>query len=403
MPKPRIALILNEPPLPRLGAATRSYHAMIKELAQRGTDLHVFATGVADDDTREALRTAYPNFHDRIRLFPPGHPVRLVDKLRNAARPMAFMTGAALERTIRQQLRAGEFDLVHVEHAWTARALPRSLKNVPKLLGLHYFLKTDFGASPPAKSLRERIARNRILGAEAALVRRFDHVRVLSAEMAETLAGIHPGAKAHVVPLPIDPADYRFVPPAEDVDREPVVTMIGSMYWPPSLSAAERLVTRLWPRIRERVPAAKLEIVGRDAFRHFGASQGQNGISVYENVPEIEPFFRRATVLAYAPPAGSGTKVKIQEAMLLGLPVVTNRCGAEGIEPVHGEHALLGDTDDEIVAAAVSVLTDPSLRQMLAVNARRLIERRCGPSAVVNSLSETYAQAIASHERQGPR
>jgi glycosyltransferase involved in cell wall biosynthesis len=399
MSSPRIALVLNELPLPTMSAAAKSYHAMLREMARQGLDFQVLASSPDNHEARDAIAAAYPDFHDRIRLFPPGHPVQWIGKFRNALWPMSFQTGKALQDELKEINRKRSFDIVHLEHPWTARSLPSQFGSVPTLLGCHYFLRTDFAASEPPRWVNERIARRRLIAAEKALVRRFRHVRVLSTEMAETFAGIAPASTAHVVPLAIDSADYPFEEPLRRPPEDPIVTMIGSMFWPPSLAAADRLVKRLWPRIRSAHPKARLRIVGRDARRYFGSFDGHDRVDVFENVPDILPFFREASVLLYAPPAGSGTKVKIQEAMLLGLPVVTNRSGAEGIAPRHGVDALLGETDQELIDAAVTLLSDAQLCRQLAASARSLIETRCGPEPVVNKLLNTYRQVIEAHQR----
>lgn len=398
MPEPRIALVLNELPLPTMSASAKSYHATLREMARRGIDFHVLASAIDKPEARAALASAFPDFHDRILIFPPGHPFRLLGRIRNVIRPMSFQTGKALEIELKKIRDSRSFDIVHLEPLWTARALPARFGSIPTLAGCHYFVKTDFEAAGPPGSMKDRIVRKRIVKAEATLVRRFDHVRVLSPEMAETLATIHPQATAHIVPLAIDPADYPFEEPPRQIPDDPIVTMIGSMFWPPSKAAAERLVKRLWPGIHAQHPQARLRIVGRDARRHFGAYDGHDRIDVFENVPDILPFFREASVLLYAPPAGSGTKVKIQEAMLLGLPVVTNRSGAEGLGLSHGIDAMLGDTDAELIQSTVSLLADTHLGHRIAIAARKLVEARCGPAPVVDTLMETYAKVIESHK-----
>jgi hypothetical protein len=96
--------------------------------------------------------------------------------------------------------------------------------------------------------------------------------------------------------------------------------------------------------------------------------------------------------MVYAPSAGSGTKVKIQEAMLYGVPVITNQAGIEGLDAVHGEHAMTGETDEELIRSVVDVLTNSELASSLAKQGRLLIERKCGPESVTDSLISIYQQ-----------
>jgi glycosyltransferase involved in cell wall biosynthesis len=72
---------------------------------------------------------------------------------------------------------------------------------------------------------------------------------------------------------------------------------------------------------------------------------------------------------------GGGTRLKIIEAMALGVPVVSTTKGAEGLNAVHGEHLLIADTPLEFQAACVSLLRDAELRSRLADNGLRLAAR----------------------------
>jgi glycosyltransferase involved in cell wall biosynthesis len=253
------------------------------------------------------------------------------------------------------------------------------------------FLKTDLDAARPAVNVLRESSRNRIIYSETQLIQKYRHFRVLSEEMARTLRQIHPTAEIHIVPLPINIHDYEFRPRLQPAGR-PVVTCIGSMFWPPSHAAAHRLLTRLWPEIKAAVPNSILQIVGRDACKHFSDFAKPDEIEVIENVPDITPYFHQADAMVYAPSAGSGTKVKIQEAMLYGVPVVTNQAGIEGLNAVHGEHAMTGETDEELIRSVVDVLTNSELASSLAKQGRLLIERKCGPESVTDSLISIYQQ-----------
>ncbi len=109
------------------------------------------------------------------------------------------------------------------------------------------------------------------------------------------------------------------------------MSLIGAMNWYPGYSAGLRLLTRLWPEIKRRVPAARLQIVGWSARSAFRDSLGLPDVEIAENVPDTRPYFERTGVLLYAPSRGSGMKIKVLEAMGFGVPVVTTSEGVEGI------------------------------------------------------------------------
>lgn len=396
----RVGMILNEPPLPNISAATRSFAAIFESIKQRESDkrtpspvelARVFATSTDLDRDRAELMKNFPDFHQTVELHAPGTGSRWADKIKGLLMPLSYLSGKSLTESFRKSWLENNFDIAHIEHLWTTYALPRKIDPDRVLVSLLNFLKTDLDAARPAVNVLRESSRNRIIYSETQLIQKYRHFRVLSEEMAKTLRQIHPNAEIHIVPLPINIHDYEFRPRLHPAER-PVVTCIGSMFWPPSHAAAHRLLTRLWPEIKAAVPDSKLQIVGRDACKHFSDFAKPDEIEVIENVPDITPYFHQADAMVYAPSAGSGTKVKIQEAMLYGVPVVTNQAGIEGLNAVHGQHAMTGETDEELIRSVVDVLTNSELASSLAKQGRLLIERKCGPESVTDSLISIYQQ-----------
>lgn len=396
----RVGMILNEPPLPNISAATRSFAAIFESIKQRESDkrtpspvelARVFATSTDLDRDRAELMKNFPDFHQTVELHAPGTGSRWADKIKGLLMPLSYLSGKSLTESFRKSWLENNFDIAHIEHLWTTYALPRKIDPDRVLVSLLNFLKTDLDAARPAVNVLRESSRNRIIYSETQLIQKYRHFRVLSEEMARTLRQIHPNAEIHIVPLPINIHDYEFRPRLHPAER-PVVTCIGSMFWPPSHAAAHRLLTRLWPEIKAAVPDSKLQIVGRDACKHFSDFAKPDEIEVIENVPDITPYFHQADAMVYAPSAGSGTKVKIQEAMLYGVPVITNQAGIEGLDAVHGEHAMTGETDEELIRSVVDVLTNSELASSLAKQGRLLIERKCGPESVTDSLISIYQQ-----------
>ena len=137
-----------------------------------------------------------------------------------------------------------------------------------------------------------------------------------------------PHAHVAVAPLPLDPAVYT---PRAPLDA-PVAGLIGTAVWPPTANAVERLLTSVWPRVLERRPDARLLLAGfgmeREAFAHL---PDLPGVEWRGTVPSATDFLRELGVLLYPLGRGSGAKIKVLEALALGVPVVTTPDGAEGI------------------------------------------------------------------------
>jgi glycosyltransferase involved in cell wall biosynthesis len=199
--------------------------------------------------------------------------------------------------------------------------------------------------------------------------------------------------------LGLDAGQYVFIP-TERRPREPIISVIGSMNWYPSHSAAVRLLTRLLPAIRRNVPNTRVFIVGWHAQQALRQYLPQPGVNVFENVPDTRPFFERSSILLYAPLRGSGMKVKVLEAFAYGVPVVTTSEGVEGIPARDGIHAGISDDDAGLVDRAVNLLTNPSLQEPQRQAARALVEQHCHPRVVLDALEECYADILTRQRRQ---
>ncbi|HEY2857559.1 MAG TPA: glycosyltransferase, partial [Terracidiphilus sp.] len=113
-------------------------------------------------------------------------------------------------------------------------------------------------------------------------------------------------------------------------------------------------------------------------------------VTISENVPEMRPYFERAGVMLYAPGRGSGMKIKILEAMALGVPVVTTSEGVEGIPAVDSEHAGICENDAGLIERTINLLKDPLLQNRQRRAARQLLERHCSPARTLDGIERIY-------------
>lgn len=73
---------------------------------------------------------------------------------------------------------------------------------------------------------------------------------------------------------------------------------------------------------------------------------------------------------------GTGIKTKVLEAMGMGVPVVTNSLGVEGMTCVPGVEVELGETAQELADACAELLSDPERRRAVGLAGQGYV-RRC--------------------------
>ncbi len=177
--------------------------------------------------------------------------------------------------------------------------------------------------------------------------------------------------QVEVVPNGVDTRGVPYAAPTNS-DR---LLYLGQFGYRPNEAAAVELVRDVLPLVRERVPTAMVDLVGRNPTEAVRALGGP-GVDVMGEVDDILPSLHRARAMVVPLRAGSGTRLKILEAMAAGTPVVSTPLGAAGIDAVDGEHLLLAESAADLAAAAVRVLTDDALAIRLSEAARALVEER---------------------------
>ena len=90
------------------------------------------------------------------------------------------------------------------------------------------------------------------------------------------------------------------------------------------------------------------------------------GVTVTGSVPDVRPYLHRSALMVAPLNIARGTQNKILEAMAIGVPVVTSRVAAGGVDAADREHFLVASSPEEYAAAILRILDDPAERQRLS-------------------------------------
>jgi glycosyltransferase involved in cell wall biosynthesis len=311
-----------------------------------------------------------------VRVVRSRLPGRLAANLR--ARPVLpaqvrLFLDSRMTRAIAEEIAGWKPDVLHVTLARMAPYLPatasfhRHLDLVDSLgLNMRTRAAARRGPTRAAFSLESRL----MLAYEARMAMRVDTCSVVS-EMDRGMPGL---GGAAVVPNGVDLEAFPFASPG---DRAPVLMFFGNLGYFHNIEPAKFLAERVLPLVRKQVPEAVLRLVGArpaPAVRKLGEL---DGVELAADVPDMADELNRARLAVLPSFSGSGIKNKVLEAFCVGLPVVANRLGVQGVDgAVGGEHYLPAEDADTIAAAAVEMLADAQLRSRLAVAAHRLVLQR---------------------------
>lgn len=286
-------------------------------------------------------------------------------------------------------------DLVHLDILAVAGLLERVPHGVPTVLNEHNVesLLARRRRAMETRPLHRLLLKLKHRGLEAferAACVRADRVLACSHEDAERLQALEPGCQLSVVPNGVDLE--AFSPGRPEDERDGALVFVGHMDWFPNRDGIEYFIAEVLPLLSER-QNLHLEVIGRS--QHLSA--GDSGRVRFAGfVDDLKARVRRASVFIVPLRAGSGTRLKILEAMALGKAIVSTRIGAEGIGLVDGDSACLADTPEEFARAVERLLDDPALRHQLGRRARQLAERHYGWTAIGERLLTSYASLLRS-------
>ncbi len=190
----------------------------------------------------------------------------------------------------------------------------------------------------------------------------------------------HPDAAV----LPNTYAPPAVVPPP--LPQEPTVVMVARFTYEPNIAGVAWFVRQVLPEVYTRFPGVEIRLVGRHD-RRLEAVARAPGVTIVGEVDDVGGELQRARAVIVPLLSGSGTRVKVLEALAYSRPLVSTTLGAEGLGLVNGVHGLLADGAHEFADALGRVLADDALARRLAESGGRLLHARFDPEHVRSDIT----------------
>jgi GT2 family glycosyltransferase/glycosyltransferase involved in cell wall biosynthesis len=296
------------------------------------------------------------------------------------------------------------FDVVQVEYTHMAHFLPRPCPGLLRVLVEH---DVTFVAQRRAREIASSLPRRlnlwydglKTLRHEVAAVESADLVLTMSDDDRASLARYVDPAPLVTVPNGVSCSDFRL---REDAEEElATVLFVGFFRHEPNVEAVLWFARDVLPKIRAQRPDALFRVVGAYPPQALAAlAAADSRIEVTGMVPETASHYRRATVFVAPIQRGSGTRLKILEAMASGCAVVSTTIGAEGLGAGPDE-IVIADRADDLASAVCALLGDPARRHALSREARRFVERTYDWPAIARTMLHAYGiatdDALATH------
>lgn len=394
-------ILMLSPTLPRpphIGSRIRLLHLL--EALSAAHRVTLVAPAVAGDAAPESMSSSGVD----VRTVPVA-PRKSLTALRafvsNRPYRAAKSCTSAYRRLVARLSESLPFDLIWVNYVEMMSGLPRRLpRPVPILLDQpNDELETWRGLAAAKRWPASAFARRNIRlldRVERDAFPRLAAVVAVSEDERESLSRRLPdGCPVWIIPNGVD-VDFFRPEPRDGNGRD--VVFCASLDVSMNTDAAVYFAGEIWPLIRRSRHSASLKIVGRTPPLRLRRLNGADGITVTGTVADVRPFYRNAAVAVAPFRIGAGTKLKILEAMAMGVPVVATSVGARGIEANDGEHLLIADEPRAFADRVLSLLRDGRAAGDIARRARALAERRYDWKRLTAGLSSIVERAMERRE-----
>jgi glycosyltransferase involved in cell wall biosynthesis len=308
-----------------------------------------------------------------------------------------------LRDTVLALLEKDQIDVVVSDFLFAAPNVPLG-GNVPVVLFQHnveYLIWQRLSTLErnPIKKLLFAVEWRKLRHKESALCSRADLTIAVSEEDRERLAEMSPTAKTGAVPTGVDTAYFA---PGGRPQIPSRLVFSGSMDWHPNEDAVIYFGESILPKIRAHVPDVSFAIVGRNPTQKLCDAAARLGMIVTGTVDDVRPYLDEAAVYVVPLRAGSGTRMKIFEALGMAKPVVSTTVGAEGLALTDQKEFITADNPEDFAAAVVHLLHDEARRTELGQAGRTLVVERYSWPQVAREFEALCERVAPAHDEDKP-
>lgn len=390
----KVLVVAHGVPTLGSGAPTRNYH-VLKALSRTH---EVSLLVIADNMALEARQAqSLMGLVEAIYFAPalPGRFKRLYQVAALLLRQPSIIwrySPPRARRLLRRLVVERRFDAVLFESVITAgHRLPPDARMIVDEHNLEYELLERSAAfvTSPSRQLHYRHEAAALRRAELSALSRADLILAPSKRECDLLRGELPHAPMRVIPNGVD--IHAYAPDARRAEIPGRIVFTGSMDYHPNEQAALFFAEQCWPLIRAQAPEATWYVVGRNPSPAVQRLADLPGVTVTGTVAETQPYLAGACVAIAPILVGSGTRLKLLEALAMGKAVVSTSVGYEGLTLAPGRDLLVADDAAGFAGEVLRVLRDEELRSRIGMQGREAVLRQYSWEHVAELLADALA------------
>lgn len=387
---------------PSSGGQIRSYN-LIKYLSRKH-DITLYSL-IKDESEKKHIKQL-KKYCKKVMVFKRSkNPFTLKNILRTGFGTYPFLVIRNLvneeKSALVNELEKNDYDLIHAETFYAMPHIPET--NVPVLLvdqTIEYLVYKHYVTNQAPFIARPLFSID---------VAKLKHWEKTYWEKADKVVAVSESDKSEM--LKLSPRlDVGIVPNGVNLDffkvrkswksKEPRILFVANFKWLQNAEAAEILINKIFPLIKNEVNSAKLWIVGQHIPENLLLQKSKD--VVIDKLDEkdekgIKDAYYKASVFLSPLRGPGGTRLKHFAAMASKLPLITTKVGAEGLGARDGKEIIVSDSHEKLAKKTIEILSSPDKARKLSEAARKLVEEKYSWEIMAEKLDKIY-KGVANEE-----
>jgi len=180
-------------------------------------------------------------------------------------------------------------------------------------------------------------------------------------------------ARVEVVPNGVDLGYFtRRVP--YDCSKTGGMIFAGGLDWYPNRDAMLLFANEIWPKLKETAIGRELTmtVVGKGSISRINEiSEADTNMHVTGFVDDVRDYIEKCAIYICPIRDGGGTKLKMLDAMAMGMPIVAHPVSCEGLDIEPGVQAEVAESSEDFCSKIVELMQSPDRRMLLSAAARK--------------------------------
>jgi glycosyltransferase involved in cell wall biosynthesis len=162
---------------------------------------------------------------------------------------------------------------------------------------------------------------------------------------------------------------------------------VGSMSWKPNSDAVKWIINQISPELQSLFPNVKIHIAGSAMPKSMKNKRIKN-IIFHGKVNNMAEFMSQNGTLIVPLKSGSGVRIKILEALSIGIPIISTEKGKEGINIIPKKHYLNANITKEFLLQMKLLNDNTEKKKSMGEDAKLFIEKEYSIEIVSKQISE---------------